>query len=190
MKILFLWTGLTSYMADCWRELQRREGIELKVVVINVVSGSAFDRSKTLYDLDAQVVDKDYDGPLDLGGFRPDIVFSVGWHAPAVRRVVLDPDWRSIPKICCFDMPWRNSLRCVLARFVLRRFLSHYAAAYVPGKFAAKYARWLGFPRIETGLFSIDLNRLSGGKPVAPELLRYGCPAWADRTLELAKGLL
>lgn len=33
MKVLFVWPGLTGYMGDCWRELSRCDGIELKVVV-------------------------------------------------------------------------------------------------------------------------------------------------------------
>ncbi len=52
MKILFVWTGVTSYMADCWRELQRRPGVELKVVVERVDSGKEFDAEKVLAGLD------------------------------------------------------------------------------------------------------------------------------------------
>ena len=33
MRILFVWTGLTSYMGDCWRELAGRRDVDLKVLV-------------------------------------------------------------------------------------------------------------------------------------------------------------
>ena len=33
MKVLFIWTGVASYMADCWRVLANSESVELKVVI-------------------------------------------------------------------------------------------------------------------------------------------------------------
>ena len=89
MKILFVWTGVTSYMADCWRELSRLPGVELKVVVEDVDSGKEFDRAQVLAGLDG-----------DIGGWRPDVVFAVGWHSRLVRGIVTRPDWRGIPKVC------------------------------------------------------------------------------------------
>ena len=167
MKILFAWTGVTSYMADCWRRLQSLGGVELKVVVENVSSGSAFEAERVLAGLDFALVENgargDAAGGL-LGGWTPDVVFAVGWHSLLVRDLVCRDDWRSVPKVCCFDMPWRWSMRCVAARWVLRAFLRRYSAAYVPGRICARYARWLGFDRIETGLFSIDLEKIGSGR--------------------------
>ena len=34
MKILFVWTGVTSYMADCWRSLQAEEDAEIALAAI------------------------------------------------------------------------------------------------------------------------------------------------------------
>ena len=169
MKILFVWTGLTSYMADCWRRLASVDGVELKVVVENVDSGRAFDAERVLAGLDFVLVG---DGSAHgcavdglLAGWRPDVVFAVGWHSLVVRGLVKRSEWRGIPKVCCFDMPWRWSLRCVVARWVLHSFLRNYSAAYVPGRICAKYAAWLGFHRIETGLFSIDETKLRRPNP-------------------------
>ena len=174
MKILFVWTGVTSYMADCWRRLQSAEGVELKVVVDNVCSGRAFDAERVLGGLDFVLVGGGDDG-VSLDGFlsewRPDVVFAVGWRSPVVRRLVKREGWRDVPKVCCFDMPWRWSARCIAARWILRPFLRNYSAAYVPGRLCARYARWLGFPRIETGLFSVDFGKIRsecGNRP------RYG----------------
>ena len=163
MKILFAWTGVTSYMADCWRSLQTVDGMELKVVVENVHSGSAFEAERVLGGLDFALVESGARGDAAgclLGGWKPDVVFAVGWHSLLVRDLVRRDDWRNVPKVCCFDMPWRWSLRCVVARWVLRPFLRNYSAAYVPGRVCARYARWLGFRRVETGLFSIDFEKI------------------------------
>ena len=148
MRILFVWTGVTSYMADCWRELAKMPGVELKVIVEDVDSGREFDRRQVLSGLDG-----------DIDGWRPDVLFAVGWHSRVVRGFVSRADWAGTPKVCCFDMPWRWSLRCIVARWVLRPFLRRYAAAYVPGRICARYAKWLGFGIVRTGLFSIDMSR-------------------------------
>jgi len=64
-----------------------------------------------------------------------------------------------VPKVCCFDMPWRWKIRCLVAPFVLGRFLKNYRAAFVPGEVCARYARWLGFKSIHKGLFAIDTGK-------------------------------
>ena len=163
MKILFAWTGVTSYMADCWRMLQSTEDVELKVVVDNVPSGRAFDAERVFDGLDFALVDGERGGSAPVAmfdGWRPDVVFAVGWRSSVVRELVKREDWRDVPKVCCFDMPWRWSPRCIAARWVLHPFLRRYDAAYVPGAACARYARWLGFARVETGLFSIDMGKM------------------------------
>ena len=171
VKILFVWTGVAGYMADCWRKLASHDGVELKVVVENVSSGRAFDADKVLRGICSVIVAGDSSGIAAanafVDGWKPDVVFAVGWHSGVVRSIVTRPDWRNIPKVCCFDMPWRWSLRCIAARWVLRSFLRNYQAAYVPGRVCAKYAAWLGFPRIETGLFSIDGEKLRSARASA-----------------------
>ena len=165
MKILFVWTGVTSYMADCWRALQQLPGVELKIIVEQVASGSDFNAAQVLHDLDYTLVQPQtlnlHCRPLfsTSTSFSPDIIFAVGWHSKVVRAVVRDPALRDVPKVCCFDLPWRWKFRCLAARFVLGRFLRHYTAAYVPGKACERYAKWLGFRTIYRGLFSIGMDR-------------------------------
>lgn len=166
MKILFAWTGVTSYMADCWRCLQSAAGVELKVAVENVCSGRAFDAERVFSGLDCTIVGGGAQGVGEnvalerlLGGWTPDVVFAVGWHSAMVRKLVRRSDWRNVPKVCCFDMPWRWSLRCLAARWALCPFLRNYVAAYVPGRICARYAKWLGFSVVRTGLFGIDMGK-------------------------------
>ena len=172
MKVFFAWTGVAGYMADCWRRLAASGGVELKVVVEDVHSGRAFDARNVLRGLDCVLVDG---GPAGIaaacsfvGGWKPDVVFAVGWHSAVVRSFATRKDWRDVPKVCCFDMPWRWSLRCVAARWVLRSFLRNYRAAYVPGRVCARYAKWLGFRRVEKGLFAIDGSKLRSVRADVP----------------------
>ena len=168
MKILFSWTGVTSYMADCWRRLQSEDGVELRVVVERADSGKAFEAEKTLSGLDHVVVDAN-DGAgrwrdALRGGWCPDVLFAGGWRSPTTRRVV--SALPGVSKVFCLDMPWRWQPRCVAARFVLRRFLSKFDAAFVPGASSAKYARWLGFgkPRVFTRLYAVEQARLRSAR--------------------------
>lgn len=160
MKILFVWTGVTSYMAACWRELAKKADVELKVVIERHSSGSEIDVAKTLEGFDVQVVSDVVE--VTLGEWMPDVIFAVGWHSKTVRAIVGNSRIRvqnpKLKLVCCFDMPWRWQLRCIAARWVLKRFLRHYDAAFVPGERAAKYARWLGFRTIYKGLFSLDTS--------------------------------
>lgn len=167
MKVLFGWTGVTSYMADCWRALQDAYGVELKVVVETADSGRLFAASETLRGIDFELVERDHASTAGIGvlssDFEPDVVFVGGWRSVTTRRVM--DRYRGRPQVFCLDMPWRRSLRCVAARFALRCFVRRFAAAYVPGESAATYARWLGFPkgRIFRGLYAVDQRRLGAG---------------------------
>lgn len=155
MKVLFVWPGLTGYMGDCWRELAKRDGIDLRIVVdlSDKYFGGNFNPDDVLHDLN---------WCPDLGSLNawmPDIVFTVGWHNKVCRAAV--DAFPTAKKVCCFDMPWEWRLRKIAARFVLWRYLRRFDAAFVPGAIAAKYARWLGFNKdnIFKGLFSTDTTR-------------------------------
>lgn len=167
MKILFSWTGVTSYMADCWRTLAAEPGVELKVIVEPVTSGKEFKADRVLAGLDYRLAVSQPAGqavPLP-DDWRPDMLFAVGWHSKVVRALVTRPDWRDVPKVCCYDLPWDGSLRRIAARWVLGPFLRHYAAAYVPGVACERYAKWLKFPKVYKGLFSIDAERFGVCRP-------------------------
>lgn len=159
MKILFVWTGVTSYMADCWRALQRCAGVELRLAIVRRDSGGELDAPRVLAGLDWSWRDDSHDGAVAWPDWEPDVIFAVGWHGRVVRETVRSH--AGVPKICCLDMPWRRSLRCLAARWVLRPFLAHYSAALVAGSSAARYARWLGFGRIRTGVFALRLARFA-----------------------------
>ena len=165
MRILFSWTGVTSYMADCWRRLLTEDGVDLRVVVEHADSGKAFEAEKTLSGIDHAVVGAD-DPPgrwrsVLRGDWRPDVLFAGGWRSPTTRSVVAALP--GVPKVFCLDMPWRWRPRCVMARFVLWRFLRRFDAVFVPGASSARYARWLGFrkDRVFKGLYAVDQSRFS-----------------------------
>ena len=155
MKVLFVWPGLTGYMGDCWRELAKRDGFELKITVdlSDKCFGGSFEPNDIMRNLDW--------GECLPWGWNPDVVFTVGWHNGMCRAAV--KAFPNARKVCCFDMPWEWRLRKIAARFILWRYLRCFDAAFVPGEVAAIYARWLGFNegKIFKGLFSTDTARFN-----------------------------
>ena len=163
MKVLFVWSGLSGYMGDCWRALAATGGVELKVAVDakSSLAGGRFDAAETMRGID-------WSDSLPSEAWSPDVIFTVGWHNPLCRAAALR-EWGGARKVCCFDMPWEWRLRKIAARFVLWRYLRRFDAAFVSGMVAARYARWLGFGdgRVFTGLFSTNISRFGthvGGK--------------------------
>ena len=55
-RILFVWSVLNGYMGYCWRELARRDGVDVKVVVDveNKYFGGGFNPEEVLRGLDWQ----------------------------------------------------------------------------------------------------------------------------------------
>ena len=155
MKLLFVWSGLNGYMGDCWRELDSRPGVELKIIVDlqNRYYGGGFAPNDVLRNLEWS--DK------CLEDRSQDYVFIVGWRNRLCREAASNM-WGGAKKICCFDMPWEWRFRKIAARLLLRRYLRRFDAAFVPGAAAMPYARWLGFPkdRIFTGLYGTDTRRV------------------------------
>ena len=156
MRILFVWSGLTGYMGDCWRKLAKASDVELKVAVdmAGSLHGGSFEADDVMRGLD-------WSDRLPADGWTPDIVFTVGWRNALCRAAALREWGPNTRKVCCFDMPWEWRLRKIAARFVLRRYLRRFDAAFVNGASAAKYARWLGFrgERLYTGLIATNLRR-------------------------------
>lgn len=179
MRIAFVWTGFTSYMADCWRRLvsagSRLGGeVELRVWIEDVSTGAGrLDAARLMRGLDwwsatgeelraergklkARVEDEIVD-------WKPDALIICGWARELPPYLAASERLRAIPKILCCDMPWEWKVRKFAARFVLWRRLRRFRKIMVPGAAAAKYARWLGFAErdIIRGEYAIDVRRFA-----------------------------
>ena len=171
MRIGFIWTGFTSYMADCWRELASRPGVELKIWIEEQrKSDTSFDVTKVMHGLDFgwdysdQITDIELRiAESEIKKFCPDVLFICGWSKELPPFIAKSDAFRDVPKILCCDMPWEWKTRKFAARFVLWRYLRRFKKIMVPGAIAAWYARWLGFKRedIILGEYGIDITRFA-----------------------------
>jgi len=170
MKIAFVWTGFTSYMADCWRTLAAQPDVDLKIWVEQVRKGDiAFKPDTLMRGLDFQWRYSDEIGEVErraaeeeIAAFRPDVLFICGWARNWPPYLAKSEGLAEIPKVICCDMPWQWKARKFAARFVLWRHLRRFRKIMVPGRRAAMYARWLGFWKkdIVLGEYGIDVEKI------------------------------
>ena len=168
MNILFVWTGVTGYMGDCWRALACVPGVRLKILIQEKRRpDTQYSPADVLRSLDFTLLYEDDD--MDRDGFRkqlavfsPDVIFIVGWRAKLSRFIAGDKAFGQIPKILIFDLPFAWTLKKLIAPIVLRGYLNQFKACFVPGARAAEYARWLGFKneQIEQGLFAVRMHNI------------------------------
>ncbi len=187
LRILFAWPGLTGFTGPCWRALQRDFDVRVKcIAAINAPTDAsrAYTLKSCFEGIDIKIVPKvgfaDWDALREeVQAFAPDILFITGWSVPVNRFLATDAAFRSIPKVFQMDLPWAFRPRKIAARFILHGYLRHFAAAFVPGAFSARYARWLGFGGkrpIYTGLLATDDAFFGDAVPAsnAPSFLYVG----------------
>lgn len=171
MRIAIVYTGITSYMTDCWRELSGRRWVELRIWIEDTKTYRfKGDRTKALRDLYCRWDYSENLTDIELGqaeheimDFSPDIIFVCGWSRELPPYIASSKRLAHIPMVLEMDMPWEWRLRKFAARFLLRRRLSRFSAVFVPGKSSASYARWLGFPkeRIYEGRNCINIAKFT-----------------------------
>ena len=190
-RILFAWPGLTGFTGPCWRALQRDFGVRVKCVAAvddPADSSCAYALESCFAGIDIKIVPKvgftNWEALRDeVQAFAPDILFITGWSVPVNRFLATDAAFSSIPKVFQMDMPWAFRPRKIAARFILSKYLCHFDAAFVPGAFTARYARWLGFGGrrpIYTGLLATD-DAFFGDSTMTsnpPSFLYVGRYAW------------
>ena len=182
MKIAIVYTGITSYMTDCWRELAGHQGVELRIWIEDTKTCRfKGDRVKALQGLYCHWDYSENLTDIELGqaeheimAFAPDVIFVYGWSCELPSYIAHSKRLAHIPMVLEMDMPWEWRISKVAARFLLRRRMRRFNAAFVPGMSAARYARWLGFPR----------SRIYGWRNCV-DGAKYA--DWADRVTDICR---
>lgn len=174
MRIAIIYTGFTSYMTDCWRELSRRNIVSLKIWLEDMPAYRfAGDRNKLKEGLDLQwaysedlTAERLHEFEDEVVGFGPDVIFVCGWSRKLPPYIAGSVRLASVKKVLEHDMPWEWSARKIAARFLLWCRLRKFSAAFVPGETSWRYSRWLGFPsdKIFTGRYCVDLEKFRRGE--------------------------
>lgn len=174
IKVVVLWTHVSSYMGACWRALGGHEDIDLSVLAWGtslaqnnvgfderVVAGVP--RIELVSDQDPELGEKV--GSL-LRRERPDVILVAGWGTKAYRQELgklskvrwqQDYGWR--PKVLMgMDTPWRGGWRQYFAKVALAGYFRSVDGVLVAGVGAQEYAKRLGFSQdqIYRGLYAWD----------------------------------
>lgn len=162
--ILFLWSGVSGYMAACWKALQRTQ-IE-RILVVVKKGGPATDfGDETMIGVEWEAREQGFwRGIHQVGRLlekaEPDAVVLGGWSDRAYLLATLARRDRRCPLILSVDNVWKGSLRQQLGRLVVRPVVNAFDTIVVPGERGADYVRRLGFPweRIAMPLYGIDFG--------------------------------
>jgi len=195
MKVVFCWSGMSGYMAACWRELARRPAVDTSLVVqwwsmpwsaelleglpeFRRVSEAESQQDELIHQLVAER--------------KPDIVVLPGWTYRCFNRLPFYADLSHCKFIMSMDNPWQGTWRQRLARLKVGRLIDRMDAVTVTGERSFRFARHLGVPerKIMRGTYGIDYDHF------APLLSRRNSApnGWPRRFLftgryEKAKGL-
>ena len=160
MKIAILSMGYSGYWVACWRELQRRPGVELKIYTPQTKYPYADDFLKGLnvriFSADEMANDELVRD--EVFAAEPDVLVIGGWASHAFVSTVYDNRAKSVVKIMTMDSSWEGSLRQILSRFKIHGLVRRFDAAIVGGARGRKFARWIGFKknRIYTSIYGYD----------------------------------
>lgn len=160
MKIAICNQGYSGYWVACWRELMSRANIELRIYTPRTRYPYAADFLGGLPVAilsDAEMVDGSRLRE-EIAAWHPDVLMISGWASPAFCSLAYEARLKTVKKLLMVDSSWSGSIRQILGRFKLCRFVKALDGIIVGGERGRKFARWIGFPsnRIYTSVYGYD----------------------------------
>lgn len=166
MNVVICWSGISGYMAACWKALSRVSGVNCSIVAHK--AKLPFEKSM-LSGLDIKIVDpEDESYECDITKFvigqNPDVVVLGGWVNRVYNGLPFCKDLKKTSFFMAMDTPWRGDIRQYLARFKLSRLLGRIDGVFVSGERGSEYARHLGFSseKICKGVYGLDYEMFTG----------------------------
>lgn len=187
MKVVFCWSGMSGYMAACWRALGERSEVNASVLVALWSMPWAKEITEHIPDFvgltreevsNSQLVEQ-----LVLER-NPDIIVICGWACSSFVRLAFNPKLRNVRFIMAMDTPWRGTWRQWLAPLKLRRLVARIDAVFVTGERCWQYARHLGFNEaaIRRGTYGIDYAAIAPARQ-----MRLNLGEWPKRFLFIGR---
>lgn len=186
MNVVICWSGISGYLAACWRALATLPNIKLRIFV----RPSRIPYEKSIVDgLNVtQLTEEALKDPKCLASLIEengvDVIVISGWSIDSFYQLPFKKSLRQIPFLLAMDTPWRGDLRQHFARLVLHRLVSRMSGVFVSGERGAVYAQKLGFrsSQISISTYGCDYNLF---QKVA--LVRNSASVWPKKFLYVGR---
>jgi glycosyltransferase involved in cell wall biosynthesis len=169
-RVLFCWDVINGYMASCFRGLNQRTEVDLKVLAIRSnISATYFEYSSQVSKGFSVILFRanelnDNSALVErIASFRPDIMFLCGWNIPAYAELIVNKKFADIPKVMTMDTNYLGTWRQFLAPLKIGRYLKKIDMLFVPGERSWQLARHWKIPegKIRKGAYSMDYQAFS-----------------------------
>jgi glycosyltransferase involved in cell wall biosynthesis len=168
MKVVICWSHVSGYMAACWRELTKREGVDLSVIAFAPEGDAAFSQA-IMEGLSCELLDpikrNDYSFVRErVVSERPDVVFIPGWLHPPYVALASDSALAKVKFGMGIDTSYTGSMRQLLARLKIGSLIDRMDLAVVAGERAFQLAKALKVPEVKIlrGVYGYDDAPLAG----------------------------
>lgn len=167
LKITYLWTAPSGYLAACIRALQNNPSVKASLISWEPAADAPFtnasmqvsnhrllaDHERTSYTAIKQAV-------LET---QPDMILVAGWAHPPYVRLIHDPSFANVRFVIGADTPIRFDFRQFVARLKIGRLLRRADAICVPGERGFQVMRYWKVPgrKIARLLYGIDYELFS-----------------------------
>lgn len=171
MRVSFVWSAPTGYLAACLTELAAARGHDVQLLSGSAELGAtrlygALDAAAEWHRLEPAALRDPARVKELVTGFRPDAVVFSGWHNPACRALAHDPALARTGRLMTMDTPWQGTLRQRLGRILRGRYLARMHLVVTAGERARILARALGVPdaRIRGQLYGFDATGFAAAR--------------------------
>ena len=167
VRILFLVTELSTYMARCIEELATLPGMAVGVVCVDPGINAPYDLGEVTPNGVSVYRYRSLPGRRLVQGvasqFVPDVVVISGWQIPQYRHVARRIGKRTL-RVLFMDNQWLATPKQLLGVATASVYVRPlFDVAFLPGERHAVFARKLGFPHhaIWRGMYSCDQPRFA-----------------------------
>jgi glycosyltransferase involved in cell wall biosynthesis len=189
-RVVICWTDVSGYMGACWRELSKREGLDVSVIAFGSSDPAAPFDAAVVHGVQCELLSAaQRDSAEHVASLviarKPDVIVLCGWAAKSYVALAANFELAHCKFILTLDTPLKENLRQRIGKQWMRGFLRKMDAAIVAGERSADLAEFLGIPpaRICRGMYAVDV----GGMGEAIAMRSAGGAAWPKRFLYVGR---